>query len=122
MEVCSDLNVKVCLEKRSKSMNHLTGHSEKEECTRTVRFIPAGSESTHCQQQGARPKRPTVSIFPDRQQPDAIANDATNAVRASHAVGTANAATFLTGIRRGLGNRFLLPQGYETMAREEKKI
>ncbi len=56
VEVCSDLNVKVHSEKWSKSMNRLTGCSEKEECTRTVRFIPAGSESTHHQQQGARPK------------------------------------------------------------------
>ena len=122
VEVRSDLNVKVRSEKQSKSMNRLMGHSEKEECTRTVRFIPAGSESTHCQQQGAKPKRLTISIFPDCQQPDAVANDTTNAVGASHAVGTANAATFLTGIGRGLGNRFLLPPGYKTMEREEKKI
>ncbi len=128
MEVHLDLNVKVRLEKWSKSMNRLMGCSEKEECTRTIRFITAGSESTHRQQQGAKPKRPTVSIFPDRQQPDAVANDAINAVGASntvgpsHAIGTANAATFLTSIRRGLGNRFLLPPGYETMEREEKKI
>ncbi len=46
VEVCLDLNVKVRSEKWSKSMNRLTGHLEKEECTRTVRFIPAGSEST----------------------------------------------------------------------------
>ncbi len=98
------------------------GHSEKEECTRTVRFIPAGSEYTHRQQQGAKPKRQTASIFPDCQQVDAVANNATNAVWASHAVGTTNATTFLTGIRRGLGNHFLLPPGYETMEREEKKI
>ncbi len=56
VEVHSDLNVKVRLEKWSKSMNHLMGRSEKEECTRTVCFIPAGSESTHRQQQGAKPK------------------------------------------------------------------
>ncbi len=62
VEVHSDLNVKVRSGKRSKSMNHLTGHSEKEECTRTVHFIPAGSESTHRQQQGAKPKQLTVSI------------------------------------------------------------
>ncbi len=122
VEVCSDLNMKVHLEKRSKSMNRLTGRLEKEECTRTVRFIPAGSESMHCQQQGAKPKRQTASIFPDRQQMDAIANDTTNAVGASHAVGTTNATTFLTGIGRGLRNHFLLPPGYETMEREEKKI
>ncbi len=122
VEVCLDLNVKVCSEKRSKSMNCLTGCSEKEECTRTVCFIPAGSESTHHQQQGAKPKRQTASIFLHRHQADAVTNDAINAVGASHAVGTANAATFLTGIGRGLGNRFLLPPGYETMEREEKKI
>ena len=128
VEVRSDLNVKVRSEKQSKSMNRLMGRSEKEECTRTVRFIPAGSESTYHQQQGAKPKQPTVSIFPDRQQLDDVANDTINAVRASnavgasHAVGTANTTTFLTGIGRGLGNRFLLPPGYETMEREEKKI
>ena len=66
MEVRSDLNMKVRSEKQSKSMNHLTGRSEKEECTRTVRFIPTGSESAHHQQQGAKPKRQTASIFPDR--------------------------------------------------------
>ena len=122
VEVHLDLHVKVRLEKRSKSMNCLTGRSEKEECTRTVCFIPAGFESTHHQQQGARPKRQTASIFPDHHRADAITNDATNAVGASHAVGTANAATFLTDIGRGLGNRFLLPPGYETMEQEEKKI
>ncbi len=122
MEVRSDLNVKVRSEKRSKSMNRLMGHSEKEECTRTVRFIPAGSESTHHQQQGAKPKQQTASIFPDCHQADAVTNDAINAVGASHAVGTANATTFLAGIGRGLGNRFLLPPGYKTMEWEEKKI
>ncbi len=111
VEVCSDLNVKVHSEKWFKSMNRLMGNSEKEECTRTICFIPTGSESTHCQQQGAKPKRQTASIFPDHHQADTVTNNAINAVGASHAVGTTNAATFLTGIGRGLGNRFLLPQG-----------
>ena len=116
MKVHSDLNVKVHSEKQSQSLHRLTGHSEMAESTRTVHFIPAGSESTHHQQQGAKPKQPAVSIFPNCQQPDTVAHDATNAV------GTANTATVLSGIRRGLGNRFLLPRGYNTMAWEEKQI
>ncbi len=116
VKVHSDLNMKVHSEKRSLSLHRLMGHSEKAESTRTVRFIPAGSESTRHQQQGARPKQLAVSIFPNHQQPDAVAHDASNAVR------TTNAATVLSGIGRGLGNCFLLPRGYETMAWEEKQI
>ncbi len=126
VKVHSDLNMKVHSKRQSRSMHRLVGHSETAESTRTVHFIPAGLESTHCQQQGARLKQPAVSIFPNCQQPDAVANDATNAVGATNdttnAVGTANTATVLCGIGRGLGNRFLLPQGYKTMAWEEKQI
>ena len=126
MKVQSDLNVKVHQEKRSRSMHHLTSWSEVSESGRTIHFVPAGAESTHCQQQGAKPKQIAVSIFPDRQKPNASTRDAANTVgavdNAADAARTANAATFLHGIRRGLGNCFLLPQGYETMAWEEKQI
>ncbi len=103
MQVHSDLNVKVHSERRSKSMHRLVGRSEMAESTRTIHFIPTGSESTHCQQQGARPKQPAVSVFPNCQQLDAVANDAINAI------GTTNTTTILSGIRRGIGNCFLLP-------------
>ncbi len=126
VKVQSDLNVKVCQEKWSRSIHCLTSRSETAESSRTVHFVPAGVESTHRQQQGARPKQIAVSIFPDHQKSNAATRNAANAVRAvdnaANAARTANAATFLRGIRRGLGNRFLLPQGYETMAWEEKQI
>ena len=126
VKVKSDLNVKVHQERRSKSMHHLAGRSETAGSSRTVHFIPAGAESTHRQQQGAKPKQIAVSIFPDRQPLDAVTCNTVNAVRAAdnatNAAGTANAATFLRGIGRGLGNHFLRPQGYETMAWEEKQI
>ncbi len=126
VKVQSDLNVKVHQEKRSRSMHRLMSRSETAESGRTVHFVPAGAESTHRQQQGARPKQIAVSIFPDRQQSNTATHDTTNAVRAAdnaaNAAGMANAATFLRGIGRGLGNCFLLPQGYETMAWEEKQI
>ncbi len=125
-KVQSDLNVKVHQEKRSKSMHHLTGWSEMAESSRTVHLVPAGVESTHRQQQGARPKQIAVSIFPDHQLSNAATRDTVNAVgaadNAANATGTANAATFLRGVGRGLGNHFLLPRGYETMAWEEKQI
>ena len=111
VKVQSDLNVKVHQEKRSKSMHHLMGRSETAESSRTVHFIPVGAESTHCQQQGARPKQIAVSIFLDRQQSDATTRDAANAVgaadNATNATVTANASTFLRSVGRGLGNRFL---------------
>ncbi len=120
VKVQSDLNVKVHQEKRSKSMHHLMGRSEMAESSRTVHFVPTGAESTHCQQQGVRPKQIAVSIFPDCQQLDAITRDAANAVgaadNATNATGMANTATFLHSVGRGLGNRFLQPLGYETMA------
>ncbi len=126
VKVQSDLNMKVHREKRSRSMHHLTSRSETAESGRTVHFVPAGAESTHRQQQGARPKQIAVSIFPDHQKSNAATCDAANAVgavdNAANAARTANAATFLCGIGRGLGNHFLLPQGYETMAWEEKQI
>ncbi len=123
VKVQSDLNVKVHQEKWSKSMHCLMGQSEMAESSRTVHFIPAGAESTHHQQQGVRPKQIAVSIFPDHQQSDAATRDAANAVGAAdNAAGTANAATFLCGVGRGLGNRSLRPQGYKTMAWEEKQI
>ncbi len=126
MKVQSDLNVKVHQEKWSRSMHRLTSRSETAESGRTVHFVPAGAESTHHQQQGARPKQIAVSIFPDHQKSNAATRDAANAVgavdNATNAARMANAATFLRGIGRGLGNRFLLPQGYETMAWEEKQI
>ncbi len=132
VKVQSDLNVKVHQEKRSRSMHHLTSQSETAESSRTVHFVPAGAESTHRQQQGARPKQIAVSIFPDRQQSNAATHNAANAVgaadnaanaaRTANTAGTANAATFLRGIGRGLGSHFLLPRGYETMAWEEKQI
>ncbi len=126
VKVKSDLNVKVHQERRSKSMHRLAGQSEMAGSSRTVHLIPAGAESTHRQQQGARPKQIAVSIFPDCQPSDAVTRDTANAIgaadNATNAARTANAATFLHGIGRGLGNRFLRPQGYETMAWEEKQI
>ncbi len=68
MKVQLDLNVKVHREKWSRSMHRLTSQSEASESGRTIHFIPAGAESTHCQQQGAKPKQIAVSIFPDRQK------------------------------------------------------
>ena len=126
VKVQSDLNVKVHREKRSRSMHRLTSQSKASGSGRTIHFVPAGAESTHHQQQGAKPKQIAVSIFPDRQKPNAATHDTANAVgaadNAAATAGMANTATFLRGIRRGLGNRFLLPQGYETMAWEEKQI
>ncbi len=127
VKVKSELNVKVRQEKRSKSLHRLTGRSETVKGSRTVHLIPAGAESTHRQQQqGARPKQIAVSIFPDRHHLNTKANDAANAAGAAddaaNTAGTANAATFLRGVGRGLGNRFLLPHGYETMDWEEKQI
>ena len=123
----SELNVKVRQEKWSKSLHRPAGQSETAESGRTVHLIPVGAESTHRQQQqGARPKQIAVSIFPDCQPSNASAHDATNTAGAAdntvNATGTANATTFLRGVGRGLGNRFLLPRGYETLAWEEKQI
>ena len=63
-----EVTVNIRPEKWSKSLHRLTNRSEMAERQQTVHFIPAGSEATSRQQEGARPKQlPRESIFPKHQ-------------------------------------------------------
>ncbi len=89
-----EVNVNVHPEKQSKSLHRLMNHSETVEEQWTIRFIPAGSETTSRQQEGARPKQPSKeTILPERQRQDAARRDAGNAIDAA---GTSNAATWFS--------------------------
>ncbi len=63
-----EVNVNVHPEKQSKSLHRLMNHSETVEEQWTVHFIPASSEATSHQQEGARPKQPLKEmILPECQ-------------------------------------------------------
>ncbi len=113
-------------EKQSKSLHCLMNHSKTVGEQQTICYIPAGSEATTHQQEGVRLKQQSrESIFPECQRQDATKRDAGNAIDAactSNATCTSNAATFLSGLRRGLGSHLLLPCGYGLMEWEEKRV
>ena len=58
----------------------------------------------------------------EHQQQEATKRDTSNAINAAGAAGTSNAATFLSGLGRGLGSHLLLPRGYGSMEWEEKHV